>query len=129
MIIRVLNLVASFVKNKLTLSYVRLFSDNSTEKRIFSFDSQDTNALKNAREFKEFTSIANKFLIAESLDAQARKMQLTSNTHYDKTHTAIAKFLNKQEFSASNDRIVEVKKTIAKSAKAKKSIAKKIVKK
>jgi hypothetical protein len=127
-IVRVLNLIASYIKGKLALSYVRLYQDNSTEKRVYIFDSQDTKALVSARIFKEFTAIANKFLIAESLDAQAKKAQLVSNTHYDKTHTALAKFLKKSEFAASNDRKVEVKKVVVKSVHAKKARAKKVQK-
>lgn len=126
MILKVLNLQASLVASCVALSYVRLFSDNTTEKRIYKFDKQDTSKMKTSRTFKEFTSVANKFLLVEHLDAQARKAMLTKNTHYDKTHTAIAKLLNKNDFVASNDRRKhEVKKVIAKVAKTKKAIAKK----
>lgn len=127
-IVRVLNLIASYIKGKLALSYVRLYQDNSTEKRVYIFDSQDTKSLVSARIFKEFTAIANKFLIAESLGAEGKKAQLVSNTHYDKTHTALAKFLKKSEFAASNDRKVEVKKVVVKSVHAKKARAKKVQK-
>lgn len=130
MILKVLNLQASLVSACVVLSYVRLFSDNTTEKRAYKFDKQDSMKLKSARTFKEFTSVANKFLLVEHLDAQARKAMMTKNTHYDKTHTAIAKLLNKNDFVASNDRRkIEVKKVIAKVAKAKKAITKKTVKK
>lgn len=130
MILKVLNLQASLVASCVALSYVRLYSDNTTEKRAFKFDKQDSSKLKTARTFKEFTSVANKFLLVERLDAQARKAMMTKNTHYDKTHTAIAKLLDKKDFVASNDRRkIEVKKVIAKVAKAKKAITKKTVKK
>ena len=130
MILKVLNLQASIVASCVALSYVRLFSDNTTEKRLYKFDKQDSSKLKSSRTFKEFTSVANKFLLVEHLDAQARKAMMTKNTHYDKTHTAIAKLLNKSDFVASNDRRkASVKKVIAKVAKAKKAIAKKTVKK
>ena len=119
MIIRVLNLVAQMIKGKLSLSYVRLYSDNTTEKRVYTFDSLDTKSLGNARTFKEFTAVANKFLIAEGLEAAGKKAGLVSNTHYDKAHTALAKFLKKSEFAASNDRKEEVKKVVVKVAKAK----------
>lgn len=130
MILKVLNLQVSLIASCIALSYVRLFSDNTTEKRLYKFDKQDSSKLKSSRTFKEFTSVANKFLLVEHLDAQARKAMMTKNTHYDKTHTAIAKLLNKNDFVASNDRRkTEVKKVIAKVAKAKKAIAKKTVKK
>lgn len=126
MILKVLNLVASIVSSCVALSYVRLYSDNSTEKRVYKFDKTDTSKLKTSRTFKEFTSVANKFLLVESLDAQARKAMLTKNTHYDKTHTAIAKLLDKKDFVASNDRRkTEVKKVVLKIAKSKKTSAKK----
>jgi hypothetical protein len=122
MILKVLNLNASIVKNCVALSYVRLFSDNTTEKRNYIFSKSDSEKMKTSKVFKQFTSTANIFLTAENLDAQARKNMLTKNTHYDKTHTAIAKLLNKNDFVASNDRRkIEVKKVIAKVAHAKKS--------
>jgi hypothetical protein len=127
MILKVLNLNASIVKNCVALSYVRLYSDNSTEKRLYIFSKSDTEKMKTSKVFKQFTSTANIFLTSENLDAQARKNMLTKNTHYDKTHTAIAKLLNKTDFVASNDRRkVEVKKVVVAVAKAKKNIAKKV---
>lgn len=122
MILKVLNLTASQIKNKVALSYVRLYSDNTSEKRAYVFDAQDSAKLKSARTFKEFTSVANKFLLVEHLDAQARKAMLTKNTHYDKVHTSIAKLLNKDAFTASNDRRKkEVKASLVKMSKVKKT--------
>lgn len=124
-ILKVFNLNASLVKAKVAVSYVRLFADNTSEKRLYVFDTQDTAKLKSARTFKEFTSVANKVLLVEHLDAQARKAMLTKNTHYDKIHTSIARLLNKTDFVASNDRAKkEVKSTLSKMLKAKKTAKK-----
>lgn len=128
MILKVLNLQASFVKSLIRLDYVLLYNDNSTQKDNYTFDKIDTAKIKNARAFKEFTSVVNKFLLVKHLDAQARKQMLTKNTHYDKSHSAVAKLVDKLDFVASNDRRKEsVKKVIVKVAKAKKAIAKKTI--
>lgn len=86
--------------NKLIIQLAKTLSDNSVKSEIYTLSTAIVSRLQKATSQKEFASIINNsFLQDARLDTQAKKQQLTQNTHYCNSRNYIALALNRLQYA------------------------------